>query len=41
MTKNNILIPGKDSTDGLDETTFTAEKVYSINFTEQQKMLAL
>ena len=32
--KKNILIPGKEQKDGLDNTTLTAEKEYSINFTE-------
>ena len=30
--KKDILILGKGSTDGLDDTTLTAEKDYSINF---------
>ena len=37
--KKDILIYGKGSTDGLEDTTLTAEKEYSINFTEQQKIL--
>ena len=35
--KKNILILGKDPTDGLDDTTLIAEKEYCINFIEQQK----
>ena len=35
--KKDILILGKVPTQGLDDTTLTAEKEYSINFTEQQK----
>ena len=37
--KNDIL--SKVPTDGLDDTTLTAEKEYSNNFTEQQKKLCL
>ena len=37
--KKDILIYGKGPTDGLEDTTLTAEKEYSINFTEQQKIL--
>ena len=29
----NILIPGKGTTQGLDDTTLTVEPPYSINFT--------
>ena len=32
--KKNILILGKDPTDGLDDTTLIAEKEYCINFIE-------
>ena len=39
--KKDILILGKGPTDGLDDTTLTAEKEYSINFTEQQKKFCL
>ena len=35
------MILGKGPTDGLDDTTLTAEAEYSINFTEQQKELCL
>ena len=37
--KKDILILGKISMDGLDETMLSAEKEYSINFTEQQKKI--
>ena len=33
----NILVLGKGSIDGLYDTTLTAEKEYSMNFTAQQK----
>ena len=39
--KKGILILGKDPIDGSDDTTLTAEKQYSINFTEQQKKFGL
>ena len=32
-----ILILGKGTTNGLDDTTLTAEKKFSINFTESRK----
>ena len=35
--KKDILILGKGPTQGLDGTTLTAEKLYSINFTENNK----
>ena len=35
--KNNILVLGKDFTQGLNNTTIYAEKLYSINFTENNK----
>ena len=35
--QKDILILGKGPADGLDDTMLTAEKEYSINFTEQQK----
>ena len=41
IKKKDILILGKSLTQGLDDTTLTAEKGYSINFTEQQKKLYL
>ena len=37
--KKNIFILGKGLTDGLDDTTLTAKKEYSLNFTGQQKKL--
>ena len=37
--KKYILILGKGATNGLDDIILTAEKEYSINFTEQQKNL--
>ena len=39
--KKDVLILGKRPTDGLDDTTLTAEKDYSINFIEQQKKSCL
>ena len=39
--KKYILILGKGSTDGLEDSTLTAEKAYSINSTEQQNKLGL
>ena len=39
--KKDILILGKSPADGLDDPTLTAEKEYSINFTEQQKKFCL
>ena len=35
--KKDILILGKVPTQGLDDTTLTAEKKYSINFNESRK----
>ena len=32
--KNNILVLGKDFVQGINGTTIYAEKMYSINFTE-------
>ena len=40
-SRKDILILGKDQTDGLDYTKFTVEKEYSINFTEQLKKFCL
>ena len=37
----DILILGKGLTDGLDDTLLTAEKEYSMNFTEQQNKLCI
>ena len=39
--KKDILILGKAPTDGLNDTTLTAEKRYSINFNDQQKIFCL
>ena len=39
--KKNILILGKGPTQGLDGTTLTPEKLYSINFTENNEKFCL
>ena len=39
--KKDILILGEGPTQGLDNTTLTAEKKYSVNFTEHNKMIFL
>ena len=39
--KKDILILGKGPTDGLDDTTITAEKEYPINFTEHNRKFCL
>ena len=39
--KNVFLILGEDPTQGLDDTTLTAERKYSINFTVTRKKLCL
>lgn len=39
--EKDILVLGNGPTDGLDDTTFTAEKEYSINFTKQQNTFRL
>ena len=39
--KKYILILGEGPTKGLDDTTLTAEKKYSINFTEHNKKFCL
>ena len=39
--KKDILIFGKGPTQGLDGTTLTAEKLYSIYFTENNKRFCL
>ena len=39
--KNYILVLGKDFTQGLNNTTIYAEKLYSINFTENNKKFCL
>ena len=36
--KEDVLIPGEGPTQGLDGTALTAEKLYSINFTENNKI---
>ena len=37
----NILVLGKDFVQGLENTTIYAEKLYSINFTENNKKICL
>ena len=39
--KNNILVLGKDFVQGINNTTIYAEKLYSINFTENNKKFCL
>ena len=39
--KNNILILGEGIRQGLDSATLTAEKMYSVNFTENNKKCSL
>ena len=39
--KKDILILGEGLTQGLDDTTLTAEKMYSINFTATKKAFSL
>ena len=39
--KNNILVLGKDFTQGINGTKLYAEKLYSINFTENNKKICL
>ena len=39
--KSNILVLGKDCVQGIDGTTIYAEKLYSINFTENNNRLSL
>ena len=39
--KENILILGKVPTDGLDDKILTAEKKYSIDFTESRNYFCL
>ena len=39
--KKNILILGKGPTQGLDEHSLSAEKMYSINFTKTNKIFSL
>ena len=38
---NNILVLGKEFTKGLNNKTIYAEKLYSINFTENNKKFCL
>ena len=40
-TKNNILVLGKDLVQGISDTTIYEEKLYSINFTENNKKFCL
>ena len=39
--KNNILVLGKDFVQGIKDITIYAEKLYSINFTENNKKFCL
>ena len=39
--RKNILVVGKDFIQGLENTTIYAEKLYSINFTENNKKFCL
>ena len=39
--QKNILVLGQGMTQGLDDTTLTAEKTYSINFTENNNKFCL
>ena len=39
--KNNILVLGKDFVQGINDTTIYAEKMYSINFTENNRKFCL
>ena len=39
--KNNILVLGKDFTQGLNNTTIYAEKLYSLNFTKTNTKFCL
>ena len=41
IQKKNILILGKVSTQGLDDTTLAEEKEYAINFSKQHKNFCL
>ena len=41
ITKKDILILGKGPTQGVDNTTLTAEAEYSINFTKHGKTFCL
>ena len=37
----DILIPGEGPTEGLDDTTFTAEAIHHINFTQPNKVYTI
>ena len=37
----DILIPGERPTEGLDDTTFTAEALYHLNFTQPNKVYTI
>ena len=39
--EKDILIPGKEPTDGLDDTTVTAEAEYSVNITNSRNKICL
>ena len=39
--RKDILILGDGATQGLDDTTLTAEAIYSINFTQSNRKLCL
>ena len=39
--KSNILVLGKDFVQGINDTTIYAEKLYSINFTKNNKNFRL
>ena len=41
IAEKNMLVLGKDFTQGLGNTTIYAEKLYSINFTENNKKFCL
>ena len=41
ITKKNILVLGKDFVQGINGTTIYAEKMYSINFTANNKKFVL
>ena len=41
ITRKNIIILGEGPTQGLDGTTLTAEKMYSINFPEVNNKFSL
>ena len=41
LIKNSILVLGKDFVQGINGTTVYAEKLYLINFTENNKKICL